>query len=108
MLSSHDGSGHIRIYGTLALGHTQYEGYQRIQCWPFSKRRHYGYNREDFVFIRPPGVESFLLSPDSVWYCRVLLIFSISVKTDVDREPVELQCAFVAVCKEISLDPAGI
>ena len=34
--------------------------------------------------IRPPGIEpgGFLVSPDTVWYARVLLLFSASAATD--------------------------
>ena len=46
------GEGHIRIYGTLQIGHTIHEGHQRLQCWPFPDKTY-----EDFVFTLPPGVE---------------------------------------------------
>ena len=34
----------------------------------------------DIAFVHPPGVQpgGFVLTPDSVWYCRVLLLFSTS------------------------------
>ena len=56
------------MFGTLQIGHTIHEGHQRLQCWPFPNMAYHGYNREDFVFTRPPGVERFVLSPDNVWY----------------------------------------
>ena len=36
------------------------------------------------VFVRPPGIESggFELRPDNVWYCKLLLIFSLESQTD--------------------------
>ena len=49
------GEGHIRIYGTLRIGHTTHEGHQRLQCRPFSDKKYYGFNRVNFVFTRPPG-----------------------------------------------------
>ncbi len=76
------GEGHIRIYWTLQIGHTIHEGHQRLQCWPFPGKLYHGYNREDFVFTRPPGVERFVLNPDNVWYCRLKLLFTILVQID--------------------------
>ena len=85
------GEGHIRIYGTLQIGHTIHEGHQRLQCWPFPDKKYYGFNREDFVFTRPPGVErGFVLNPDNVWYCRLKLLFTLSVQIDGQDKPVEL------------------
>ena len=101
------GEGHINMFGTLKIGHTVYPGVQRVQSWQFTDLKYYGFNREDFVFIRPPGVEAFVLGPSSVWYGRVRLLFSISVKTDSVDDPVEMKCAFISVCEEIKLDPSG-
>lgn len=101
------GEGHIRIYGTLQIGHTIHAGHQRLQCWPFPGKQYHGYNREDFVFTRPPGVERFVLNPDNVWYGRLKLLFTISVQMDGQDEPVDLECAYVAFCYEIKLDPSG-
>jgi len=101
------GDGHIRIYGTLQISHTIHEGHQRLQCWPFPGKPYHGYNREDFVFTRPPGVERFVLNPDNVWYGRLKLLFTISVQIDGQDEPVGLECAYVAFCYEIKLDPSG-
>ena len=56
-----------------------------INIWPFPELRFYGNNREDFVFIRPPGVEASVLAPENVWYCRVRLLFDMSVKVDTAR-----------------------
>ena len=59
------GEGHIRIFGTLQIGHTIHDGHQRLQCWPFPNRTYHENNRErreDFVFTRPPGVGRIVLS----------------------------------------------
>ena len=50
----------------------------------------------DLVFVRPPGLEpgGFVLTPDSVWYCSVLLLFSTKVMTDNGSK--KLDCAFVS------------
>ena len=49
----------------------------------------------DLVFIRPPGVQpgGFVLTPDPVWYCSVLLLFSASALTDTESK--SFDCAFV-------------
>ncbi len=93
------GSGHFRVFGTVAIGHELHKGCQRVQCWPFKDMLYYGSNRQDFVFIRPPGIEKggFQLSPDNVWYCKVLLLFTIQVQTDSDGSRAEFECAFVSV-----------
>jgi hypothetical protein len=60
---------------------------------------YYGSNRQDFVFIRPPGIEEggFRLSPDNVWYCKVLLLFTIQAQTDINCSTADFECAFVSV-----------
>ena len=101
------GEGHIRMFGTLQIGHTIHEGHQRLQSWPYPGMTYYGYNREDFVFTRPPGVERFVLSPDNVWYGRLKLLFTMSVQIDGQEDPVDIECAYVAFCYEIKLEPSG-
>ena len=83
------------------------EGHQRLQCWPFPSRQFHGFHWEDFVFTRPPGVERFVLSPDNVWYGRLKLLFTISVRVDGKDEPIEIECAYVAFCYDIKLEPSG-
>ena len=100
------GEGHISMYGTLVLGHNKYPGDQRLQCWPFQDFLYYGYNREDCVFVRPPGVEQFILSPENVWYGRLKLLFNMSVQIDGQAAPVEIQCAFIAFFYDINLEPS--
>jgi hypothetical protein len=50
----------------------------------------------DLVMIRPPGIQpgGFVISPDSVWYARVLLLFSASVSTDTGSK--SFDCALVS------------
>ena len=109
------GEGHIRMFGTLELGHTVHPGFQRLQCWPFPDLRYYGSNRQDFVFIRPPGVELFVLSPENVWYGKLSLIFTMSIQIDGQVDPVDLEsrqveCAFISVLyhDDIKLEPSGV
>jgi len=56
----------------------------------------YGNNRMDLAFVRPPGVQpgEFVLVPDSVWYCRGLLLFSTSTLTDTGSK--RFDCALVS------------
>ena len=107
-----EGEGHIRMYGVLQIvrriADWIHEGHQRLQCWPFPDRKFFGFNREDFVFVRPPGVERFVLSPDNVWYGRLKLLFTMSVNIDGQDEPVDIECAYVAFCYEIKLETSGM
>ena len=95
--NSHKGNGHFCIYGTLTIGHALHPGVQRVQSWPFKDMLYHGSNRQDFVFIRPPGIDEggFTLRPDNVWYCKILLLFSIQAQTE------EFQCAFVSVLQPL-------
>ena len=101
------GEGLNHIFGTLQIVHTIHGGHQCLQCWPFPNSTYHGYNREDFVFSRPPGVERFVLSPDNVWYSRLKLLFKISVKMDGKEDSVDIECACVSFCYEIKLEPSG-
>jgi hypothetical protein len=53
-------------------------------CTMFPAKPFYGSHRLDLVVIRPLGIDhgAFVVSPDSVWYARVLLLFSASAMTD--------------------------
>ena len=57
---------------------------QRVYCNLFPAKPFYGSHRLDLVVIRPLGIDNgaFVVSPDSVWYARVLLLFSASAVTD--------------------------
>ena len=88
--------GHFCLFNCLVLGNIKYGGVQRIYSEPFSKRLFHSRNRQDFVLVRPgimPG--EFVLSPDSVYYCRVQLLFSFSSMTDTGVQPFD--CALVSV-----------
>jgi hypothetical protein len=49
--------GHFALYTCLVLGHTKYNGVQRVYCNQFPAKPLYGSHRLDLVMIRPPGVE---------------------------------------------------
>ena len=101
------GDGHFCLFGTLEIGHTLCHGVQRVVCFPFPGMDYYAANREDFVFVRPPGVTKFELTPDNVWYGRIKLLFYISVQSDVSVESTKIDCAYVSFCYEIELDTEG-
>ena len=94
------GEGHIHLFNTLLIGHKKYSGQQRISSLPFASKRLQGSNRHDLVVMRPPGVAcgSFVLSMDNLWFCRVLLLFSIEAETDNGIK--KFNCAFVDVLEE--------
>lgn len=99
-LKSTGGTGHILVFNTLAIGHTKHPNEQRIACWPFVQKTLRGSNRQDFVFIRPPGIShgAFEFRMDNVWFCKVLLLFQIDSKTDLGWK--RHSCAFVSVLEE--------
>ncbi len=103
----HQGDGHFALFGTLEIGHTLYPRVQRVQCFPFPEMQFYGSNGEDWVFVRPLGVQGLVLDPDNVWYGRIKLLFSISVKSDVSEEVTRIDCAYVSFCYDIKLEESG-
>ncbi len=56
------------------------------------------------MMIRPLGIDNgaFVVSPDSVWYARVLRLFSASAMTDTGSK--SFKCALVLIL-EIYDDP---
>ena len=100
LLASAEGEGHLRMYSTLLIGHTTYAGEQRVACWPFKGKTLQKSNRQDLVFVRPPGIDKgcFQLRIDNIWFCRVLFLFSFESRNDqgIKRH----DCAFVSVLEE--------
>ena len=43
-----------------------------------------------------------MLRPNNVWYCKVLLLFSIQAQTDQNSSTEEFQCAFVSVLEPLA------
>jgi hypothetical protein len=70
-------------------------GFTAIHFPPSAKPFH-GSHRLDMVMIRQPGIDhgAFVVLPDTVWYARVLLLFSASAITDTGFKSFE--CAFVS------------
>ena len=67
-----------------------------IYCNPFPAKPFYGSHQLDLVMIWPPGIDNgaFVVSPDTVWYARVLLLFSASTMTDTGSK--SFDCALVS------------
>jgi hypothetical protein len=84
------------LFNSLVLVHTKYNGVQWVYCNPFPAKSFHGSHRLDMVIIRPPGIDNggFVVSPDTVWYARVLLLFSASAVTDTESKTFE--CALVS------------
>ena len=80
--------GHIVLYSTLLIGHTQHAGQMRVSSCPFVPRKFQQSNRQDMVFIRPPGISdcAFQLRMDNIWFCKLLLLFKIHTKTDTSMQ----------------------
>ncbi len=53
---SNNNQGHIVLYFTLLIGHTQHTGHMRASLWSFVLKKLQQTNRQDWVFIRPPGI----------------------------------------------------
>ena len=100
VVNSTRSKGHIRLFFSLTIGHKKYPGVQRISCCPFSEKKLRMANRQDMVFVRPPGIESggFEIRPDNVWYCKLLLLFSVQSQTDSGIR--QFDCAFISVLEE--------
>ena len=64
-------------------------------------------HRLDLVMIRPPGIDhgAFVVSPSTVWYARVLLLFSASATTDTGSKSFE--CALVSTLETYD-DPENV
>ncbi len=98
--------GQFQLYSVLSIGHTHLPGFQRALSHPFSIKRYRSANRQDLVFVLPPDAcKDFRLSINSVWYCRVLLLFSFHTSTDsgIKRHG----CAIVSLLWEYDADPPG-
>jgi hypothetical protein len=52
------------------------------------------------MMIRPPGIDNgaFVVSPDTVWYAKVFLLFSTAAMTDTGSKPEVLR-----LCSRINL-----
>ncbi len=73
----------IRLYTTLLIGHVKHPGQMRISCWLMTQKKLQQTNRQDWVFIRPPGISAFQLELTiSGSENKLLLLFAIETKTD--------------------------
>ena len=83
--------GPFALYNCLVLGHTKYNGVQRVYCNPFPAKPFHGSHNGAFV-----------VSPDTVWYAQVLLLFSASATTDTGSKYFE--CALISTLETFN-DP---
>jgi hypothetical protein len=88
--------GHFARYNCLVLGHTKYNGNLRVYCNPFPAKPFHSSHRLDIVMIRPPGIDNgaFVVSPDNVWYARVLLLFLANALTDTGSK--SFKCTLIS------------
>ncbi len=88
--------GRAALFNCLVLGHTKYNSVRRVNCNPFPEKTLNGRHRLGIVMIRPSGVDNgaFVVSPETVWYARVLRLFSASAVTDTGSKCFE--CALVS------------
>ncbi len=96
--------GHLLLHSGLVIGHKEKDGVQRVLSDPFANKvgrgkagRRKAPNRQDLVFVRPPDTAkgAFQLTTDSLWFCKVLLLFSFKSHTDSGIK--EHKCVFVSV-----------
>jgi hypothetical protein len=64
----------------------------------------YGSNRKNWVFVRSPGDQGFVLAPENVWYCRLKLLLTIVIKSDSSEEVTKIDCAYVFFCYNTKLE----
>ena len=63
-------------------------------CNPFPAKTFHASHSMDFVMIRPPGINNgaFVVSLETAWYARVLLLFSASAATDTRSKSFDCVC----------------
>ena len=88
--------GHFALFDCLVIGNTKFKGVQRVYCNPFPAKQFYRSHWLNLVMIRPQGIDNgaFVVSPNSVWYARVLLQFSACAITDTGSK--SFKCALVS------------
>jgi hypothetical protein len=82
------------------IGRTEYPGDMHILSWPFVPKKLRDTNRQDMVFIRPPGIAdgAFQLRMGNIWFFKPLILFKISTKTYAGM--LQHECAHVSVLEE--------
>ncbi len=68
--------GHFALYNCLVLGHTNYNGVQRVYCNQYPAKPFHNSHSLDMVMIRQPGIDNgaFVVSLDTVWFASVFSI----------------------------------
>jgi hypothetical protein len=92
------------LFSRLDIGHSDFEGQQFVYCKQF-KSVHKETRMDHVFFIQPQPFYDvsgrcrhceFDLALDSVWYCRVALLFKMTVRTDSNRLR-DVECAMIDV-----------
>lgn len=52
--------------------------------------------------------ETVCAEPENVWFERLKLLFTMSVKIDGQEQPVDIERAYVSFCCEGKFEPSGI
>ncbi len=104
--------GHFALFNCLVIEHsvqhTKYKGVQQVYCSQNPARPFHGSHRMDLVKIRPPDIDNvaFVVSPNSVWYASVLLLYSASAMTDTGSK--SFVCALVSTLETFNDPDNGI
>jgi hypothetical protein len=77
-----------------------YTGAMRISSWPFVPKKLRQTNSQDMVFVRQPKISdsAFQLRMGNIWFCKLLLLFKISTKTNTGMQQHDF--AYVSVLEE--------
>ncbi len=88
--------GSFSLYNSLVLGHNKYNFVKRVYYSPFPGKKFHAIHHLDLVMIRQQGTNNggFVVSPDAVWYARVLLLFTASAPTNTGSK--SFDCALVS------------
>ena len=72
----------IVLHGGVTIGHSEFEGSQRVYAWSFPHKKFRDFNHQDPVLLLPAGADraTFHPDPDNVWYGQCLLVFSFIVR----------------------------
>ncbi len=92
--------GHLQLHSALLFGHKELPGFQLVLCYPFPLKPDRGGNRQDLRVRQERGTSVLAWKAvETVWFFRVLFLFSFETETDTEIKRHE--CAFVSLLWEI-------
>jgi hypothetical protein len=94
------GDGHFALFGALEIGHTLESNVFRAGYSPKCSIMAW-IGRTLCLSDRQVSSALFVLAPDTVWYGRLKLLFTISIQSDLTKEVTKSDCAYVSFCFEI-------